>query len=292
MAFAPVAILATCAELPAGDEDAELLNAALAEAGVLARWQVWTDAAADWSGDITVIRSTWDYTPVRERFVEWARGIDPIANPASVVEWNSDKTYLRNLATAGLPVVPTVWAAPGEVVDLPVDGEYVVKPSVGAGSRGAGRFAPDRADDARAHVSHLHDAGRIVLVQPYLADVDAIGETALVYVDGIFSHAVRKGAMLPAGVTHSVDSHELYVEERIAPHVATADELAVGDQAMQVVRDRFGADLLYARVDLLPSPDGPLLIELELTEPSLFLGYADGAAERFAAAIAARVGVP
>lgn len=292
MAIAPTAILATCADLPAGDEDAELLTAALGAAGVVARWQVWSDPGAEWSADLTVLRSTWDYTAMRERFVQWAYGIGSLANPASVVEWNSDKTYLRDLAAAGVPVVPTLWTAPGEVVELPVAGEFVVKPSVGAGSRGAGRFSPERAHEAQAHVAHLHDAGRIVLVQPYLTDVDAIGETALVYVDATFSHAVRKGAMLPAGVTHPVDTHELYVEERIAPHVATADELAVGKKAMDVVRERFGDDLLYARVDLLPSPDGPLLIELELTEPSLFLGYAEGAADRFAAAIAARVGVP
>jgi glutathione synthase/RimK-type ligase-like ATP-grasp enzyme len=286
----PEVLLATCAAMPDGDEDGPALLSALSACGVRAGWQAWTDPSADWSAGLTVIRSTWDYTPARDRFVQWARGVSHLENPSAVVEWNSDKTYLRDLATAGVPTVPTMWAAPGEVADLPIDGEYVVKPSVGAGSRGAGRFASGHDEAARVHVAQLHDAGRIVLVQPYLAEVDTIGETALVYVDGVFSHAVRKGAMLPAGVTHPVDAHELFVEERIAPHVATADELAVGEQALQAVRERFGRDLLYARVDLLPSGGGPVLVELELTEPSLFLGYAEGAADRFAAAIAQRAG--
>ncbi|HJQ42392.1 MAG TPA: hypothetical protein VJ831_04865 [Jatrophihabitantaceae bacterium] len=292
MPAAPLALLATCAELPTGDEDADALNAALAAHGVHARWQVWNDPDADWSAPLTVLRSTWDYTPVREQFLQWTRSVPNLANPVDVLEWNSDKTYLRDLAAAELPIVPTTWAAPGDVVALPVDGEYVVKPSVGAGSRGAGRFAVGQDDAAHAHVAQLHDAGRVVLVQPYLGDVDAVGETALIYVDGAFSHAVRKGAMLPEGVVHPVDSHELFVEERITAHDATPDERAVGQRVTQFVRQRFGADLLYARVDLLPSADGPLLVELELTEPSLFLGYSDGAADRFASAIAARVGVP
>jgi len=50
--------------------------------------------------------------------------------------------------------------------------------------------------------------------------------------------------------------------------------------------------LLYARVDVIPGPDGePVLVELELTEPSVFMEYAPSAAERFADAIAARARV-
>jgi hypothetical protein len=79
------------------------------------------------------------------------------------------------------------------------------------------------------------------------------------------------------------------VDENIATRAATAAERAVGEAALAVVRDRFGSDQLYARVDLLPGPDGPVVVELELTEPSLFLQYGPDSAERFAAAIAARV---
>ena len=291
----PDVLLATCAHLPQGDEDADLLTSALADSGVAARWAVW-DAPGDWSGAPVVIRSTWDYTFRRDEYLSWARSVQQLHNPFEVVAWNSDKTYLRDLSAAGVRIVPTVWAAPGEVVALPETGEYVVKPSVGAGSRGAGRFTAGSTAGsaggsaaAAAHVADLHDAGRVVLVQPYLGGVDTHGETALIYLDGEFSHAVRKGAMLPAGVVHPVNGYELFVEERITPHVADAAELCAGEVAMRAVRERFGTDLLYARVDLLPSPDGPALVELELTEPSLFLGHDPKAASRFAAAIARRI---
>jgi glutathione synthase/RimK-type ligase-like ATP-grasp enzyme len=287
----PSVALVTCRDLPAGDEDAELLNSALADRGVDAQWLVWDDADQVWTHDLAVIRSTWDYTQARDAFLSWARGVERLANPVDVLVWNSDKTYLRDLEAAGVPIVATSFAAPGEAIECPAADEVIVKPSVGAGSKGAGRFRGPDFTAAREHAAMLHAAGRTVLVQPYLAEVDVTGETALIYIDGLFSHAVTKGAMLPAGTVNPLDpgfSHSLFVEERITPTDASDAELAVGQRAMTEVSRRFGAPLLYARVDLLPSRNGPVLVELELTEPSLFLAEGDGAAERFAAAIGAR----
>ena len=281
-------VLATCADYPHGDKDAALLTAALSAGGVPARWQVWDDPAASWSGALTVLRCTWDYTLRREDFLAWAGTVTRLANPVDVVVWNSDKTYLGDLAEAGVPVVPTTSARPGEPVRIPDDGEFVVKPSVGAGSRGAGRFGSEDHAAAHAHARSLHEAGRVVLVQPYLADVDTSGESALIYFDGSFSHAVRKGPMLPKGTAHTVHSHALFIAENITARSPSPAERRVGEQALRAIRERFGADLLYARIDLLPSPDGPVVVELELIEPSLFLIHSAGAAERFAAAIAAR----
>jgi hypothetical protein len=188
--------------------------------------------------------------------------------------------------------VATAFAAPGEAAQFAQHaGEFVVKPSVGAGSRGVGRFTPDRAADAHRHVADLHAAGRTAMVQPYLNAVDTTGETALIYFDGRFSHAVRKGPMLPEGIAHPVHGWELYVEERIEARSPGPDELAVGDAVLAAVRERFGADQLYTRIDLLPSADGPVVVELELTEPSVFLQYGGAGgdpARRFAAAISAR----
>jgi hypothetical protein len=283
-------LLATCAELPKGDEDADLLVAALERQEVEARWAAWTDPQVGWDGGLVVLRSTWDYTRARDRFLSWVGGLDRVANQADVVAWNTDKIYLRDLLAAGVPVVPTSFADPGQPVELPDAPEFVVKPAVGAGSRGVGRFTADRRPAAIEHAAALHAANRTVLVQPYVEAVDTAGETALIYFDGRFSHAVGKGPMLPAGITHPVDGWELYVEERITARRPAPEELEVGTAAMQAIRDRFGADQLYTRVDLLPSVDGPVVVELELTEPSLFLGFgADDPADAFAAAIAARL---
>ena len=169
---------------------------------------MWDDPSVDWSeADLVVIRSTWDYTERREDFLAWAAGIPALANPLPVLSWNSDKTYLRELASAGLPVVPTDWAEPGEDVDLPAGRDFVVKPAVGAGSMGAGRFSatdPDAHAAARRHIARLHELGRTVMVQPYLDGVDQAGETALIYLGGAFSHAIRKAPMLPEPVVYDV----------------------------------------------------------------------------------------
>ena len=287
----PSVLLATCAALPRGDEDAPLLVAALAARGVDARWVAWTDRHVDWDAGLVVLRSTWDYSADRGRFLRWVDGLPRVANDPAVLRWNTDKVYLRDLAAAGVPTVPTHFAGPGEPAAFPDRGGFVVKPSVGAGSRGVGRFTSARAAAARRHATELHSAGRTVLVQPYLADVDTAGETALMYFAGRFSHAVRKGPMLRPDTAHPVHGAALYIEENITPRVPDPAELAVADAALAVVRARFGADPLYARVDLLPSPAGPVVVELELSEPSLFLQHGAGEqdpAAAFAAAIAAR----
>ncbi len=297
--------LVTCAALPEGDEDGARLMSACASAGLTAQWVAWDDPAVDWPAwDLSVVRSTWDYTTRREEFLDWARQVARLANPVDVLTWNSDKSYLRDLAAAGVPVVPTSWARPGEEPVFPDDGEFVVKPVVGAGSVGAGRFSQLQFAAARTHVAGLHERGRSVMVQPYLDRVDTDGEAGLVFLGGQYSHCINKGAMLSGAAELPPDpcaapfadpfagpfaapsrSRSLFVLERITARAASAAQRAVADTVLA----HAPADLLYARVDLLPGPDGPVLVELELTEPSLFLGYQDGAAELLAAAIAARV---
>lgn len=281
--------LATAAALPKLDEDGPLLLTALAERGLEGEPAVWDDPTVDWAGfSLVVVRSTWDYARRRTEFLEWARmvdGITRLANPLAVLEWNTDKRYLRELASTGLPIVPTTWIEPGDPGDLPTSGEYVVKPAVSAGARDTNRYRPGEDAAASAHIERLHRQGRTVMVQPYLSAVDTRGETALLHLGGRYSHAVRKGPMLTPG---DAAVEGLYREEDISPRIATGAERSVAEDVLAAVPG--SPDLLYARVDLVPGHDGePVLIELELTEPSLFLGHAEAAAAQFADAIAARI---
>ena len=282
----PRIALATCRELPTGVEDGPVLLAACAAAGLDAEWRVWDDAAVDWSSyDLVVIRSTWDYVPRRDDFAAWAASVPRLANPAEVVAWNTDKTYLRELAAAGLPVVPTAWLGPDADVEWPAWPDLVVKPTVSAGSKDTARYGAGEHDRARDHAARLLDAGRAVMVQPYLSRVDTEGEATLVYVGGEFSHSVRKAAILRAGDDAETDA--LFRPEEITERKATAVEQELALRALDLVPGG-AAGLLYARVDLLPGPDGePVVIEVELAEPSLFLTEAPGSADRFAAAIRA-----
>ena len=197
MTASPLCALATCARLPEGSDDARMLTAALTGLGVAADIAVWDDPDVAWSRyDLVVVRSTWDYTDRRDEFLAWAESLPRVLNPADVLRWNTDKRYLRDLEAADVPVVPTRWDPDGIPADWP---EYVLKPSVSSGSRDTARWGPGEEDAARAHLRALRDAGRTVMLQPYLEAVDTAGETALVFLGGEYSHAGRKARVLNPG---------------------------------------------------------------------------------------------
>jgi glutathione synthase/RimK-type ligase-like ATP-grasp enzyme len=269
--------LATCASLPGLHEDDRPLLPALAARGVDAAVAAWDDPSVDWAGfDLVVVRSTWDYVGRHAEWLAWARGVPRLANPAEVLAWSTDKTYLRHLERAGVPVVPTTWVAPGEAYAPPA-GEHVVKPTVSAGAADTARYAP--GEDSSPHVRRLQEQGRTAMVQPYLAAVDEVGETALLFVDGVLSHAARKAPVL----VPDLDDPE---DVEITSRVPSEAEVAVAERALAALP--FDEPQLYARVDLLPSAGGPMVVEVELAEPSLFLTTADGAAERLADAVVRR----
>jgi hypothetical protein len=273
--------------LPVEDEDARPLVDALGRMGVDARWLCWDDPGAQWDGYArVVVRSTWDYVPRRDEFVAWASGVPRIANAAAVLAWNTDKRYLVDLAAAGIPVVRTDWITPGAPFDPPAH-EFVVKPSISVGANDTARYGTrveDRAA-ARLHVRAIHDSGRSAMVQPYLDAVERVGESTLVFLGGRYSHCVRKGPMLTNIGTSEVPAHQ-----DIRSRTARSEEIALASRVVDAVGGIVAeADpLLYARVDLLVDDGGvPKVLELEVTEPALFLGYDRGAVDRFAEAIVA-----
>ena len=291
--------LVTARDALALDEDMPPLHAALEEAGVTADAPCWDDAVVDWSRyDAALLRSTWDYVERIDEFLAWCErcaGLTRLLNPPAVVRWNTDKHYLRHLAQAGVPVVPTRFVEPQmdaaselqaflgggpaacTVGDAVACDEFVVKPTIGAGSRDAARYARDQAVVAIAHVQRLLEARRSVLLQPYLDRVDEQGETAVLYLGGEFSHAVRKGPLLRRGAG-LVEG--LFAPEDIRPREAEPGELVVAAAAYAAIP--FDAPA-YARIDLIRDDRGsPVVLELELTEPSLFLAHAPGAALRLA----------
>ena len=283
----PIA-LATCREALGLDTDMPLLVAALQRADVDSVVVPWNDDV-DWSQfRLVVIRSTWDYHRRYAEFMAWVHRVSQVtnvANSAEVIAWNTDKRYLADIADAELPIVPTVFVAPHEPVDLALitklleAGDVVIKPTVSAGSNDTERH--DDRDRLVAHVQALHASGRTAMVQPYLREVETSSETGLVYIDGEFSHAFAKGPMLRDPKTMA---EGLYAEERIEARTPSEAERLQGDRVLSYVTNRFGRPL-YTRVDLLPSENGPVIIEVEMTEPSLYVHLSDDAADRLADAI-------
>jgi glutathione synthase/RimK-type ligase-like ATP-grasp enzyme len=274
------------------DEDEPPLHLALQKAACEVQIAEWDDPKIDWATfDVALLRSAWDYAERVTEFLSWverASGLTRVLNPLSVVRWNTDKHYLAQLAKAGIAVVPGTFVEPGDDPAQAIrqfltehgQAEIVVKPAVGAGSRDAGRHRRANVTTAVAHVKRLLDDGRSVLLQPYLERVDRDGETALMFFEGRFSHAIRKGPLLPPGGSATTG---LFAPETIAPRVPGNDEMRVAERVMAAIP--FDPPL-YARVDLIRDDKGaPCLLELELTEPSLFLAHGAESADRFAAAV-------
>jgi len=279
----PRIAIATCADYPELKGDDELLCEALRRRGFEAESVVWDEGGTDWDGtDLCVVRSTWDYHEKYAGFIAWTRRVEAataLRNPAALIAWNSDKRYLRELAEAGVPTVPTLWVERGSDLDLTGElasrgwDEVVVKPVVDLGAKNLHRVRAGEAQDALAAVLERQEA----MLQPFLPSIEAEGELSLVYVEGAFSHAVRK---LPARGDFRVQS---IWGGTAAAAEAEPEQVAVAERALAQLDE----PPLYARVDLVSDLDGdPALIELELIEPNLYLSTDPAAAERLAAATA------
>jgi len=272
-------ILVTASRLPRPDGDDLPLRTALAALGVRAETRAWDDPAVDWASTrVAVIRSTWNYVQNYEAYREWLErcaSVTRLWNPLPVVRWNIHKAYLSELASRGLPVVPTVLVPRGSgAVLTDLAGEWtdvVIKPAVSAGSFQTVRVGRDRFGEGQRHLEQV-GATRDMMVQPYLESVDGYGERACVWIDGAFTHAVRKAPRF-AGDRQQV-SETLPLAD---------DEREIGEAMLAAVP----GPVLYARVDLARDSTGrPCLMELELIEPSLFLDRAPAACARLAEAIA------
>ncbi len=276
--------------------DDEALLAALRARGVEATWQPWDDAAFPWNeSDLIVARTVWDYSLRHDEFIRWLDGLSaPVENDPELLRWNSDKRYLDDLLEEGLPVVPTRFVEPGEKAP-PIDSELVIKPTISAGGRLTGRFGPAAEAEALELIAAIGDAGKIAMVQPYLDAVESRGETAVVMIDGEISHVLRKGAILGPDEVAPVRADSLGVAERmydpdlVLAATASEAEIDLAERILGEVRRRFNVTPLYARVDMLPGPDGsPLLLELEAIEPNLYFEQATDAPELLADAIVRR----
>lgn len=270
------------------DTDIPLVVDDLRRRGVDAVAVPWDDGGFPWAScAAVVIRSTWRYEEQVERFVDWADAVAAVTrldNPAEVVRWNVHKTYLGELAARGVPVVPTRFVAPGAEPVFPESGQFVVKPTVSAGARNTARYAQDHRDDAARHVAALHERGATAMVQPYVDRITE-GERALVFFGGVFSHAVRKQPVL---TNVGVIDNARVAHPGLVAHDPSDGELALASAALAAAP---GDDpLLYARVDIALAEDGsPMVMELELIEPNLFLTGNSGALHRYTELVRGRV---
>ncbi|WP_455159487.1 ATP-grasp domain-containing protein [Schaalia cardiffensis] len=302
MTTKPKVTLATSSVMPNLYHGEEGLLDALAERGCDPSIKIWNDPDVDWTDAGTVIvRSVSDYPLQRQAFLEWTKKVPRILNHPDILEWNTHKTYLRSLEKRGLPTIPTAWLEPEQNLSkhqihtrFPASGEFIVKPAVSSGVRDIGRYttlSTAQRQAAIAQVQQLLGAGRTVMLQRYLEEIDTHGEISLVFFNGLVSHAVEKRAVLhPATITEST-MHEAVVTAEAADHIAWQ----WGEQIRRVlhayVRERIGRDeqFLFNRVDIVPDDEGSFrVMEVSLVDADLYLAATPEALGNFADAIAVR----
>jgi len=280
----------TYREQPRMTPDDSRVIAPLAGLGIKLFGAAWDDLTVRWQDyDAVILRSTWDYHIHWAAFNDWLHVIEhiniPLWNPPALVRWNSHKTYLRELAQRGIPIVPTVFLAEDEEVDLATLlqeknwDEVVIKPVLGASAFKLWRTNRAQAKNTQTRLERMVGSGGM-LVQPLVTEIVQEGEWSLIYFrewngDVVYSHAVLKR---PAPGDVRVQG------EYGGSGAAILPPENVFDGARKVI-DAIEGDWLYARVDGVRVGDEFLLMELELIEPFLFLGQDPNAARRFATAI-------
>jgi hypothetical protein len=275
--------LITGQNMPIPDSESSLIVAALAALGVDSELVAWREGR-DWSAArLILLRTPWDYADHLTRFLAWVTHVARVSrlrNISPVVRWNLDKRYLLELGRHDVPIVPTEVPPGGDEFDPKKylqdfatrhrTNEVIVKPTVGINANGALRALAD--DPALAkHLSTLQSSGG-ALVQPFVSAVLGTGEISLVFLGSRYSHAVRK---LPkAGDFRVQDNHGGTVQA----YTPSAKEIETARAALAAAP----APTTYARVDMVDLHGTPLVMELELIEPELFLRLCPTAAETFA----------
>lgn len=229
----------------------------------------WNDKSIAWeSFDAAVIRSAWDYVPVREEFLQFAKNVETktkLFNSSEVMKWNTNKTYLSILENKGVPIIPTKFAnnldeaLPAIRWAFEKAPAVAIKPTVGAGARLAGKASTEV--EAIDYVKKILEAKRTVIIQPYILSVDDEGEKAIIVINGEISHAAKKVPALTKG-----------------GHGNAAGQLEITTEMRDIVKNISNAvsewnDLLFARIDVVRMGEKLVLMELELTEPWLFMQF-------------------
>ncbi|MCJ8278086.1 MAG: hypothetical protein HRT44_06250 [Bdellovibrionales bacterium] len=276
--------LLTCSNLDEFVNEEHHLEKALKDKGWDYDWIVWTESAPDWSFyDAVVIRTTWDYIQHKPKFLEYLKSIEDsgakLFNGSDIVNWNSDKKYLKELEGKGVRIVPTRWGVDfsldefNELYQVFENNKMVIKPNVGAGAFKT--FLIDQGDNSKIEEALSELKGIEVMIQPYLTGVASEGEFSMHYFSGVHSHTILKTPK--DGDFRSQEEFGSYVR-RIDPEESLFE---FADQVLKEINEK----LLYARVDIVRENGKFHLIELELIEPCLYFRTHEPSAGTFVQAL-------
>lgn len=275
--------LVTCPEVGNQDNESILLLRELAKRGIKTSIQNWDDQSVYWrKADLVINRTTSSYLFNPRKYLEWAKKVEKTTtlwNSSRVLEWNHHKRYVIKLQKAGIRVPETILIPQNTEKSIHKHLEniqwepFILKPCIGAGSCGLKQFTK-QSPDLESHFHTLNRDGfsqkfvfgtltypaSDTLVQPYLSEIEEYGEASLIYFGGEYSHGVLKKPKQGDFRAHPIWGAD------VMRYDASGDEVNLGYSGLGVV----GYPTEYARIDMIPKPSDPIIIEIELIEPLLF----------------------
>lgn len=270
----------TCEDFPGFTEDDLILADLFKQNGFNIKSVVWSKSENNLSDfDNLILRSTWDYHLRYNEFEKWINKIEKekikVWNPAKIIKWNMNKTYLKDFYKAGLNIVPTEFIINinKETVKHILQNkweEIVIKPSVSATAYKTWRLKKEEIPMLPEIIGNYSN-DEIILVQKFMPEIKSKGELSFIFFNKVYSHAVIKTAK--AG--------DFRVQKNFGGETKQIEpSLELISQAQKFV-EFIKEDLLYARVDCVESGGKLFLMELELIEPELFFKYNNKAAHNF-----------
>ena len=266
--------------------DAGLAIPHLESLGWAVEWVRWRQPGVNWNDyDAVYICTPWDYPEDPERFLRVLEAIDRsgavLINCIELVRWNLQKTYLRDLESRGVDIVPSIWCRDSTDLDFESffgtlgTGQIVIKPVVSTNATDT--FIANRENAERiAEKLQVVFSNRACVVQPFISNIQRDGEFSLFYFNGELSHAIQK---IPKLQDFRVQEEHGATLTRVEPELALQ---AAAEHVLQLVEPI----PVYARCDFVRDDGGRyLLMELELIEPSMYLRMNEGSGELFAAVL-------
>jgi hypothetical protein len=272
--------LLTCSKFPELIEADQKLLPLFLEKGYDTEVVVWDQPKINWgSFDCLIFRNTWDYYEKEEEFRNWLEKLNTekirTVNPLELIQWNLHKFYLKELEEKGIPILKTFFLKKGSFFDfenqVPKEmDELVLKPAFSAGSYLTTKFKRKSWKQIFATYQE-HFLNKDFLLQPFRPEIQSLGETSLIFYNGIFSHAVNKKPMK--------DDFRVQVQYGGIYKILQPSSALI-QQAEKVIH-ALPQQSMYARVDGIVKEDTLELMEIELIEPDLYFNIVPDAKLRF-----------
>lgn len=250
-------------------------------------WEVeeisWRNTNVDWNRfDAVIIRSPWDYQKDPEAFLDVLEEIENsdavLENSLKLVQWNIDKTYLQDLKSQDIEIVPSLWydtfndnIFPTAFEDLEAE-EVVLKPTISAGADDTFRIHRKNYSVFLKDLKSIFN-NRAFLVQPFMDHITDEGEFSVFFFGDTYSHSILK---TPKAKDFRVQEEHGGILKLVEPE----EKLL---KTARKMRDMIQPEPLYTRADYVRTSDNTFaLMELELIEPSLYFNMDPESPERFA----------